>query len=144
MADAKKRLRRFKLLEQLQSAKVESAGQRYQASIAAKEAAVTKLAGLEGYFAAEIPAPQGAVYAVNLIEVSVFKSRLKEAVVAQKTVCDQLGQQCEQARRLLMEAEQRRAGLDKARLKATRALKEEAQQLEQRRTEDAVMARYCR
>ncbi len=144
MGAASKRVQRFQLLEQLQSAKVKSAGQLYQASIAAREAAVAKLAGLEDYFSAEIPPSQSAIYAVNLIEAGIFKSRLEAAVIAQRTVCDQLGQQCEQARRLLMEAEQRRAGLGKASLKAAECLKKEELQLEHRRTEDAVMARYCR
>lgn len=144
MSVARKRVARFTLLEQLQNNKVEQASQRYQACIKTSAEATEKLASLEAYFSTDDSDSQQSVYAINLVELNVFRSRLREAVAAQRTVCEQLAQQRELMRKLLVEAQEHRSGLRKVRSNAQRKLQAQMEKSQQRESEDVVTARYCR
>lgn len=144
MSSADKRAARFTLLAQVQKSKVASAAESFRMAQQALQQAQDKLAGLEDYFENGAAVTSVNRFAVVLREASVFGARLSEAITAQRTVCQQLGAQVEMARRFLSEAEKKRVGFEKARETALRHQVCRREQLDQRRTDDNVMASYAR
>lgn len=126
----------------LQRRSVEQASAVYHSLRESLNNAHEKLAGLEEYFEHGPALKPSGIFGISLIESDVFSRRLREAIRAQHSACQLLETQCESARLVLVQAEQRRAGLAKAGSLAAQQLQAKEERLMQRELEDNLTGRY--
>lgn len=140
----KKQLKRLGLLTQIQKKKVELASAHYHSVEESLNQALEKLEGLEHYFEHGPPLDIRGTFSVSLVETEVFNQRLRTAIAAQQSACQQLRAQCESARLLLVAAEHRRAGLEKVEAVSAQQARLAAEFRLQRDLEDSLTARHGR